>query len=72
MSNTVATIIPRQTMPKFACFKGGIDEDEQRKRKQHTEIEKRLAEDRRKYKATQRLLLLGNFEFKKKSFKKKT
>jgi energy-coupling factor transporter ATP-binding protein EcfA2 len=37
----------------------GPDEEEKQRRKQHKKIEEELVKDRRKYKATQRLLLLG-------------
>jgi len=46
-------------MPSFACFNKKIDDDENQKRKQHKKIEEQILKERRKYKATQRLLLLG-------------
>ena len=48
-------------MPSFACFNKKIDDDENQKRKQHKKIEEQILKERRKYKATQRLLLLGTF-----------
>jgi hypothetical protein len=48
-------------MPIFGCFRRRIDEHEKERRKQHKKIEEELVKDRRKYKATQRLLLLGSF-----------
>ena len=41
------------------CCGSGPDEDDKQRRKQHKKIEEELVKDRRKYKATQRLLLLG-------------
>ena len=46
-------------MPIFSCIRGRIDEEEKKRRNQHKKIEEELVKDRRKYKATQRLLLLG-------------
>jgi hypothetical protein len=60
-------------MPIFSCIRGRINEEEKQQRNQHKKIEEELVKDRRKYKATQRLLLLGffvvfflNYEIKKK------
>jgi hypothetical protein len=51
-------------MPSFvACCGPKADEEEKRQRKQNKKIEDELNKDRRKYKATQRLLLLGTFHF---------
>lgn len=46
-------------MPSFMCIGGVKDNEESQRRKQHKKIEEQLVKDRRKYKATQRLLLLG-------------
>lgn len=48
-------------MSKYCCGGCGVgpDEEEKQRRKQHKKIEEELVRDRRKYKATQRLLLLG-------------
>ena len=46
-------------MPIFSCIRGRINEEEKQQRNQHKKIEEELVKDRRKYKATQRLLLLG-------------
>lgn len=48
-------------MSKYCCGGCGVgpDEEEKQRRKQHKKIEEELVKDRRKYKATQRLLLLG-------------
>jgi hypothetical protein len=48
-------------MPIFSCIRGRINEEEKQQRNQHKKIEEELVKDRRKYKATQRLLLLGLF-----------
>lgn len=50
-------------MSKYCCGGCGVgpDEEEKQRRKQHKKIEEELVRDRRKYKATQRLLLLGKF-----------
>ena len=46
-------------MKSFMCFGKKLDDDESQKKKNHKKIEEQLVKDRRKYKATQRLLLLG-------------
>ena len=46
-------------MPSFSCLRGKLDDEEKQQRKKSQKIEKELVKDRRKYKATQRLLLLG-------------
>lgn len=46
-------------MPGFGCFGGRSSEEEKQKKKAHKKIEEDLIKDKRKYKATQRLLLLG-------------
>lgn len=46
-------------MPHFDCCGPRPNEEEKRQRKQNKKIEEELNKDRRKYKATQRLLLLG-------------
>jgi guanine nucleotide-binding protein G(s) subunit alpha len=46
-------------MPFNWCGSGKSSEDERQKKKQHKKIEEQLEKDSRKYKATQRLLLLG-------------
>jgi hypothetical protein len=46
-------------MPSFSCLGGKLNDDEKQQRKKSQKIEKELIKDRRKYKATQRLLLLG-------------
>lgn len=46
-------------MPHFVCCGPRPNEEEKRQRKQNKKIEDELNKDRRKYKATQRLLLLG-------------
>jgi hypothetical protein len=46
-------------MPLFGCFSGKSSEEEKQRKKQHKKIEDELVKDRRKYKSTQRLLLLG-------------
>ena len=46
-------------MPIFSCIRGRFDEEGKEQRNQHKKIEEELVKDRRKYKATQRLLLLG-------------
>ena len=53
-------------MSKYCCGGCGVgpDEEEKQRRKQHKRIEEELVKDRRKYKATQRLLLLGKLSFK--------
>jgi hypothetical protein len=43
----------------FSCITGKQNDEEKQRRKQHKKIEEDLLKDRRKYKATQRLLLLG-------------
>jgi guanine nucleotide-binding protein G(s) subunit alpha len=43
----------------FSCITGKQDDEERQRKKQHKKIEDDLVKDRRKYKATQRLLLLG-------------
>ena len=50
-------------MSKYCCGGCGVgpDEEEKQRRKQHKKIEEELVKDRRKYKATQRLLLLGRY-----------
>lgn len=50
-------------MSKYCCGGCGVgpDEEEKQRRKQHKKIEEELVKDRRKYKATQRLLLLGKY-----------
>ena len=49
----------------FSCITGKQNDEEKQRRKQHKKIEEDLVKDRRKYKATQRLLLLGKvFLFK--------
>ena len=46
-------------MPSFSCLGGKLNDDEKQQRKKSKKIEEELVKDRRKYKATQRLLLLG-------------
>ncbi len=46
-------------MPAFSCLGGKGNDDEKQQRKKSKKIEEELVKDRRKYKATQRLLLLG-------------
>lgn len=46
-------------MKSFMCFGSKLNDDESQKKKNNKKIEEQLAKDRRKYKATQRLLLLG-------------
>jgi len=46
-------------MPHFVCCGPRPTEEEKRQKKQNKRIEEELNKDRRKYKATQRLLLLG-------------
>jgi polynucleotide 5'-kinase involved in rRNA processing len=61
-TNIIFTCISKrslQIMPLFGCFGGKSSEEEKQKRKQHKKIEEELKEDKRKYRATQRLLLLG-------------
>ena len=48
-------------MPYFDCCGSRPDEEEKKQRKQNKKIDEELIKDRRKYKATQRLLLLGKF-----------
>lgn len=46
-------------MPSFMCIGSKLDDEESQRKKNHKKIEEQLDKDRRKYKATQRLLLLG-------------
>jgi hypothetical protein len=50
-------------MKSFMCFSKKQSDDDSQKKKNNKKIEEQLAKDRRKYKATQRLLLLGTFSF---------
>lgn len=43
----------------FSCITGKLNDEDKQRKKQHKKIEEELIKDRRKYKATQRLLLLG-------------
>lgn len=52
-------------MPSFMCFSKNVDDEESQRRKNHKKIEEQLVKDRRKYKATQRLLLLGQWKKQK-------
>ena len=46
-------------MKSCMCFGKKLNDDDSQKKKNNKKIEEQLAKDRRKYKATQRLLLLG-------------
>lgn len=46
-------------MPLFMCIGGHVNDEESQRKKNHKKIEQQLVKDRRKYRATQRLLLLG-------------
>ncbi|RNA12527.1 guanine nucleotide-binding G(s) subunit alpha [Brachionus plicatilis] len=46
-------------MPLFMCIGSKLDDEESKRKKNHKKIEQQLVKDRRKYRATQRLLLLG-------------
>ena len=56
----MSSLVPEPHLCAMGCFKNGITDDEKKQKNTNKKIEKRLKEDKVAYRATHRLLLLGN------------